>query len=709
MSEKARTQGNESFIGFMTKIAGIAAGISLAVILIDPGSALALLAKQVLKYAGYTWGLFAGIPFALKAIWIHRKTMLEKSKNFMLSRKSKTDVAARGLPNASGLESIPSAEKKDVLPSPKFMDSPLPVPFDLLPVNPRPMASEPMSPEAAGELIKNIVELSGLRMEDNPDILAIESGPSLQNIVFRLPPKLQLSDLVKKREDLANHLGHPSFSVVASKYPSSAGFVIPHEKRAFVYMRDVAHRLIEYAKEAQLPILLGSDMEGQAQFVDLTKLPHLLVAGSTGSGKSVFINVVLSSLMGTRSPEEVKFLLVDPKMVELTIYNGFPHLLAPVVTNPKRAAMALQKVVVEMERRYELFSTKNARNILQYNSNNPDNSIPYIVIIIDEYADLMMVAGSDVEDAVTRVTQMGRAAGIHLLMGTQRPSVDVVTGVIKANLPSRIAFRLPSPVDYRVVMDANCPHLLGGGDGVCMLNGGGQKRFQSAAISADDGESTLFTENLKKYWNRKTGFKESDDHIAETDEQVKNIRIESPILAEDPLFEEEECSMELPVSESSLWSGEEDDQEQTDQVDEYERAVKLAREHGGVSGILLQKNLQIDYIQAAKYVDRMAKEGLVGEYGVSGIRPLLKRELTEADQLDRVRKYICQTRSAKSSDLREVLSIRKETVLQLMGKLVEEGFLNPPESARSGYTLAWDEERIDQYLGALGMESSDDD
>ncbi|GIP61136.1 FtsK/SpoIIIE domain-containing protein [Paenibacillus woosongensis] len=699
----ANEKSNESFIWFMTKIAGIAAGIGLAIILIDPDSNLASIGKQVLKYAGYTWGLFAGIPIALKMVWTHREKMLVKSRD-LLSNNIRSKPISNGLPNASGYEPIPNVERKaSSVPAARITDNALPAPFDLLPRNPRPMASEPMTPEAAGELIKNIVELSGLRMEESPEVLAIESGPSLQNIVFRLPPKLQLSDLVKKRDDLANHLGHPSFSVVASKYPSSAGFIIPHQERAFVYMRDVADQLIEFAKTAQLPILLGSDMEGEAQFVDLTKLPHLLVAGSTGSGKSVFINGVLSSLMGTRSPEEVKFLLVDPKMVELTIYNGFPHLLAPVVTEPKRAAMSLKKVVVEMEKRYELFSKKNARNIMQYNKSNPDNPIPYIVTVIDEYADLMMVAGSEVEDAVTRITQMGRAAGIHLIMGTQRPSVDVVTGVIKSNLPSRIAFRLPSPVDYRVVMDASCPHLLGGGDGVCMLNGGGQKRFQSAAISADDAESTLFTENLKKYWERKTGFKESDYHMNATHEHVKNNKLE-------PLVEDEDSSLEPSTSEF-LWSEVEDEEQQQciEQGDEYERAVKLAREHGGVSGILLQKNLRIDYIRAAKYVDRMAKEGLVGEYGASGMRPLLKRELTEADQLDRVRKYICQTRSTKSSDLREVLGIRKETVLQLMGKLVEEGFLNSPENARSGYTLAWDDERIDQYLGALSTESDEND
>jgi DNA segregation ATPase FtsK/SpoIIIE-like protein len=306
---------------------------------------------------------------------------------------------------------------------------------------------------------------------------------------------------VKKRDDLANHIGHDrSFAVTSSPFSSAAAFILPHTERAFVYMSDMAQDLKVFAQTAQLPMVFGKDMEGKPILVDLAKLPHLLVAGATGSGKSVFINGLLTSLASTRSPQQVQFLLIDPKMVEFTMYTGLPHLISPPVTDPKRAALTLKKLVVEMEKRYQRFAEAGVRNLLQYNRNHPQDQMPYIVTVIDEYADLMVIARADVEETVQRLTQMGRAAGLHLILGTQRPSVDVVTGVIKSNLPSRVAFHLLSVYDFKTVMDTGGPHLLGGGDGICMLNGGGQKRFQSAAISADDDETTRYIEELKRYW-----------------------------------------------------------------------------------------------------------------------------------------------------------------------------------------------------------------
>ncbi|GGG06302.1 hypothetical protein GCM10010912_58640 [Paenibacillus albidus] len=548
-------------------------------------------------------------------------------------------------------------------------------------------------------------------MDEPPEILSIDAGPTLQTISFRLPARLQLSDLVKKRDDLANHIGHDrSFSVTSSPFSSAAAFVLPHKERAFVYMSDMTRDLMVFAEKAQLPMVFGKDMEGNPMLVDLAKLPHLLVAGATGSGKSVFINGLLTSLATTRSPQQVQFLLIDPKMVEFTMYTGLPHLISPPVTDPKRAALTLKKLVVEMEKRYKRFAEAGVRNLLQYNRNHPLDQMPYIVTVIDEYADLMVIARNDVEDTVQRLTQMGRAAGLHLILGTQRPSVDVVTGVIKSNLPSRVAFHLLSVYDFKTVMDTGGPHLLGGGDGICMLNGGGQKRFQSAAISADDDDTTRYIEELKRYWQNEVRLKKKDRGVEANGVSSSLITMTDEEEVE-PLEVEDEFLEETPMNTvpSQEWTNSEEEEEMPS-INEsvYDQVIRIASGHNGVSGRLLQHELNIDYVTAATYVEQLSKEGNVApEYDPeTGLKPWLVDTRESDDEiLLRVQRMICQTRSTRSIDVQQALGIRKEKVLQLMSQLVKLDFLLPPTSTKGGYTLAWDEDQIQQFLLNVGEQS----
>ena len=302
-------------------------------------------------------------------------------------------------------------------------------------------------------------------------------------------------------------------------------------------------------------------------------MPHLLVAGATGSGKSVCINGIITSILYKAKPDEVKFLMVDPKMVELNVYNGIPHLLAPVVTDPKRASLALRKIVVEMEKRYELFSKSGTRNIEGYNKlveENKEMVLPYIVVIVDELADLMMVAANDVEDAICRLAQMARAAGIHLIIATQRPSVDVITGVIKANIPSRIAFGVSSQVDSRTILDmAGAEKLLGRGDMLYLPMGSSKPiRVQGAFLS--DAE----VETVVAYCRDQGSAEYDEDFVPEVDD--------SSMLSDEP-------------------------------VDElYEQALQIVLEGQQASASLLQRRLRVGYNRASRLVETMQMNGIVG-------------------------------------------------------------------------------------------------
>ncbi len=288
-------------------------------------------------------------------------------------------------------------------------------------------------------------------------VLEVVRGPAVTRYEIQPDIGVKVSRIVNLTDDIALALAAKDIRMEAPIPGKSAiGIEVPNSEVSVVTMREVMETQIFQEAESRLSIAFGRDISGQTIIGNLAKMPHLLVAGATGSGKSVCINGIITSILYKAKPNEVKFLMVDPKMVELNVYNGIPHLLAPVVTDPKRASLALKKIVVEMEKRYELFSKSGTRNMEGYNklmTDNPAAVLPYIVVIVDELADLMMVAANDVEDAICRLAQMARAAGIHLIIATQRPSVDVITGLIKANIPSRIAFGVSSNVDSRTILD----------------------------------------------------------------------------------------------------------------------------------------------------------------------------------------------------------------------------------------------------------------
>ncbi|HHQ0109707.1 TPA: DNA translocase FtsK, partial [Listeria monocytogenes] len=303
-------------------------------------------------------------------------------------------------------------------------------------------------------------------------ITQVHLGPAVTKYEVQPSVGVKVSKIVSLSDDIALALAAKDIRIEAPIPGKSAiGIEVANQNVAMVSLREVLENNPKNNPDEKLQIALGRDISGEAMMANLDKMPHLLVAGATGSGKSVCINGIITSILLRAKPHEVKMMMIDPKMVELNVYNGIPHLLAPVVTNPKKAAQALQKVVAEMERRYDLFSHTGTRNMQGYNdyvkkhnelNEEKQPELPFIVVIVDELADLMMVASNDVEDAITRLAQMARAAGIHLIIATQRPSVDVITGVIKANIPSRIAFAVSSSIDSRTILDmGGAEKLLG--------------------------------------------------------------------------------------------------------------------------------------------------------------------------------------------------------------------------------------------------------
>ena len=396
-------------------------------------------------------------------------------------------------------------------------------------------------------------------------------GPAVTRYELEPAPGVKISRIVSLSDDIALKLAAPSIRIEAPIPGKSViGIEVPNREPFGVMLREVLESE-EYQKaQSLLTVALGKDIAGQAIMADLAKMPHLLVAGATGSGKSICINILISSILFRANPDSVKFLLVDPKVVELSNYNGIPHLVAPVVTEPKKAASALKWTVQEMERRYALFAAAGVRDVTRYNEVNPEEKLPLIVVIIDELADLMMVAPVDVEDSICRLAQMARASGIHLVIATQRPSVDVITGTIKANIPSRISFAVSSQIDSRTILDmAGAEKLLGKGDMLFYPVGANKPvRLQGAYIS--DGE----IEAVVKYIKDSGGAEEE---------------------AEVPLFEETVSASQTAKFEDDL----------------LEDSVKLVLETGQASVSLLQRKFRIGYTRAARLVDMMEEMQIV--------------------------------------------------------------------------------------------------
>jgi len=419
-------------------------------------------------------------------------------------------------------------------------------------------------------------------------VLDVARGPAVTRYELQPDVGVKVSRIVSLTDDIALALAAKDIRMEAPIPGKSAiGIEVPNNEVSVVTLREVLETQPFQDSQAKLTIAFGRDISGQPIVGNLARMPHLLVAGATGSGKSVCINGIITSLLYKAKPEEVKFLMIDPKMVELNVYNGIPHLLAPVVTDPRRASLALKKIVVEMEKRYEKFSKSGTRNIEGYNAlmtsgNNPDAVLPYIVVIVDELADLMMVAANDVEDAICRLAQMARASGIHLIIATQRPSVDVITGVIKANIPSRIAFGVSSQVDSRTILDmVGAEKLLGRGDMLFLPMGASKPiRVQGAFLS--DGE----VEAVVGYCRGQAEAEYNEELVPEIDESAG------------------EASEEM--------------------LDElFDQAVQIVLEAKQASVSLLQRRMRIGYTRAARLIDSMEAKGVVGPYEGSKPREVL--------------------------------------------------------------------------------------
>lgn len=405
-------------------------------------------------------------------------------------------------------------------------------------------------------------------------------GPAVTRYEVQPDTGVKVSRIVSLTDDLALALAAKDIRMEAPIPGKSAiGIEVPNESVSMVSLREVLESSQFHEHRSKLSVALGRDISGEPIVADLAKMPHLLVAGATGSGKSVCINSIVASILYKAKPHEVKMMMIDPKMVELNVYNGIPHLLTPVVTDPRKASLALRKIVAEMERRYEVFAAVGAKDIERYNhqliAQNDEAAmqglLPYIVVIVDELADLMMVASSDVEDSITRLAQKARACGIHLILATQRPSVDVITGVIKANIPSRIAFSVSSQVDSRTILDmAGAEKLLGKGD-MLYLPMGSSKVTRIQGCYVDDHEIEAVVQAIKQ------------------EQEVQYIEEMIP----DDVPEADGYDME---------------------DDLYDRAVSLIAEAQTASVSLLQRRLRVGYARAARLMDMMEQRGIVGPY-----------------------------------------------------------------------------------------------
>lgn len=407
-------------------------------------------------------------------------------------------------------------------------------------------------------------------------------GPTITRYEVQPAVGVKVSRIVNLADDLALALAAKDIRIEAP-IPGKPyiGIEVPNQKAQSVAFKDAMEHQDQKAKDHPLMVPLGKDVTGQIISADLTKMPHLLVAGSTGSGKSVAINTILTSILMKAQPDEVKLVLIDPKMVELSVYSGVPHLMIPVVTDSRLASKALKKVVDEMERRYKLFAAGSVRNMGEYNrkvaENNKDTSrpvmepLPYILVVVDELSDLMMVGGHDVENSIVRLGQMARAAGIHMILATQRPSVDVITGLIKANVPSRISFAVSSGVDSRTILDqVGAEKLLGRGDMLYLPIGASKPdRIQGAYIDVDEVEAVVD-------WVK-------GQQSAEYDEEM------------------------IPQA------GDDDESSDDDVDDEYyQQAVDLVRRQQSASTSMLQRRFRIGYNRAARLIDELEEHGVVG-------------------------------------------------------------------------------------------------
>ncbi len=622
----------------------LGAMLLVAFLLLVPVS-LGQLARGTIALGGGLWNYMASSLSALKEReWWAQDTEPKKNKSIRINR----ELAARGGIGSLGLDSIlelPKGSKPpvDVNPAQIEIEPPLaltdqsdndyvarktvgeayemPSPSDLLDTHAARAAHQTDSVlKSQSDILVQTLGSFGI----DGSVTDVHPGPVITMYEFAPAPGIKVSRIVTLSDDLAMALKALKVRVVAPlPNKSTVGIEVPNPQRETVGLKDMLTSSVFVKARSKLAIALGKDIYGRPVVTDLRTMPHLLVAGATGSGKSVGLNCLLLNILFTAHPDEVKLLLVDPKVLELQVYDGIPHLLRPVITNPKEAARGLSWVVQEMERRYRVLAELGVRNIDAYNrkivelqesgslgqgkkkmskgqsmdiADAPELKtpieehvpLPYIVVVIDEFADLMMVAPKDIEDRIARLAQMARASGIHLILATQRPSVDVVTGIIKANFPARIAYQVSSKTDSRTILDANgAESLLGKGDMLFLASGTGRiVRLHGPYVS--------------------------DDEVRNVVEWVKSQAA--------PIYDE-----------GALATGQEPSTEDVVEDETYERARELIMTTGQASASFIQRRLRVGYPRAARMIEQMEQEGLVSAPGRDGRREVLARGTATAE------------------------------------------------------------------------------
>ncbi len=496
------------------------------------------------------------------------------------------------------------------LPSPKLLQRP-------------PPGDDQVDDEATLAANARALEIVLRNFKVRGEIMEVRQGPVVTLYELEPVPGTKSSTVINLADDISRSMRAITARIAVVPGQSALGIELPNEKREVVYLREILTSSAFTDAAAKLPLALGKNIGGEPVVVDLAKMPHLLIAGTTGSGKSVGVNAMILSLLYRLPPDRCRFIMVDPKMLELSVYDGIPHLLAPVVTDPKKAVHVLKWAVREMENRYRSMALIGVRNIESFNQRAAElreagetvtrqvqvgfdrqtrepimedqaislDALPYIVIIVDEMADLMLVAGKEIEALIQRLAQMARAAGIHLIMATQRPSVDVITGTIKANFPTRISFQVTSKIDSRTILsEAGAEQLLGQGDMLYMQAGGRITRVHGPFVADSEVEDVvnfLKTQGEPEYLH---------DIVADEDD------------------------MDLPLA---VPGGEDGGGPEPSGDDLYDQAVNLVLREGKVSVSFIQRYLQIGYNRAARIVERMETEGVVGPANHMGKRDIL--------------------------------------------------------------------------------------
>ena len=544
---------------------------------------------SIISFIRLCWRMAIAVSNRIKTLIVIWKERRAKAKK--LSKRKKEKKIQIKTPEGRHIKDTP-VPKQEVF---EFMRGK--TGFQLPSVN---LLDNPQSPavSANNENLRMQSKLLEKKLEDfsvKGKVVAILPGPVITTFEYEPAPGVKINKIVSLTDDLALALRAISIRIVAP-IPGKAviGIEIPNSTREIVRFKEIIISSVFEKARSNLTICLGKDIIGNPVVSDLHSMPHLLIAGATGTGKSVGLNAMICSVLYKSNPEEIKFIMVDPKRIELSSYDGIPHLITPVVTDVNKATNALFWAVHEMEKRYEMLSEKKARNIHQYNkkvekeAGNADGNLlkkmPYIIIVIDELADLMMAASRDVEVALTRLAQMARAAGIHLLLATQRPSVDVLTGIIKANFPTRLSFQVSSKTDSRTIIDANgAENLLGNGDMLFMPPGtAGLQRIHGALIS--EGEIARITEFLKNQKN------------PEYDRSVTERGVEEKAASDNQEYDER-----------------------------YDDAIALITKTGQASISMIQRHLRIGYNRAARIIEMMEKEGIVGPSDGAKPREVLVR------------------------------------------------------------------------------------